>query len=304
MSVPFAFVRCNTVQTHADLARLENHGKGLGKTATERRCVTDGPRGLFWRNDINSFMQLGVGSTNPSANVCEAFEEHLDANDAQVRGATRIGLHMIVGVSPEWADGEGDDDDDDYRRNPKRNKRLIKLMETAIKWANKEFGGDDGIPAVFAARCDLDERSATNIDVFLAPIRPEARSGNNFVSARKAMEEFSERWGWHAGKSFIPMQDSWTRYASDQLRTHFRRGESVEKTKRQHLTPEQLKRASGRAEVDRVRLAAELEKLRAATKEAVAQGSIEPLLAFEDAERQRRLPKAPKREARQEMALA
>lgn len=297
-NAPFAFVRCSGIQTLGDLSKLEAHGKGLGSNAKERRCVTEpnAPRALFYRWDERDIRPGRVGTKIATANAKDAFGELLSKNDAKVRGGTRIGLNLIVGVGPEWLDDPDDPDDDNYRRNPRRNKRIPALMRAAIDWANAEFGAD-GIPACYAARCDLDERRCANVDLFIAPIRAEVRSGNRFVSPTKALTEFANRHDFHASRSFTPMQDSWAAYASKHLGTVFRRGERAEKTRRQHLSPEDLKGIAQRAAKDEAGLRKELAELRAAADKAVEQGSIEPLLALKDAEHQRRLPKAPKPKA-------
>lgn len=266
-SQPFAFVRAQNINDFGDLGRLENHGRGIGKTAEERRVIHDegAPRAIYYRCDCEHMVIGKHGTKYKQAKLREALKSHLEKHDAKIRGNTMLSMNLIVGVSSRWLDVGAPEDDPNYRRDYENNKLIGALLKYAIAWANREFGPKDA-PAVYAARLDLDEMGTGNVDLFIAPLRPEKRSGNLFVSVRKSMAEFAGRYGWHRSRSFIPLQDSWTRYASDRLKAHFRRGDPVAETGRQHLSPETMRAIGDKANPESRRLRNETKDLRAEVK--------------------------------------
>lgn len=247
-----AFVRCNKVPDADDLARLANHGRGLGKTAVERRLEDlpdDAPRAVFFRRRFKPWLG-GVGCDIPQADLKAALEDHKTKHGAVHRKGTMHCMNFIVGVSSAFLDI--DPDDPHARRDWRKNKRVRKLVESAIQWADHEFGirpenGKNGVPAVFAARLDLDETGTGNVDLFLAPIRPNKRSGKLFVNCNAAKAEFAERHGHYKSMSYRAMQDSWTAFASKRLEHAFERGEAVEVSGRKHESPETMKRLGNQA---------------------------------------------------------
>ena len=98
-------------------------------------------------------------------------------------------MSFIAGVSRAFLDI--DPDNPHARRDCRKNARVRKLMVSAILWADREFGvrpdenGKNGVPAVFAARLDLDETGTGDSDLFLAPIRPTSASRRGTATASR-----------------------------------------------------------------------------------------------------------------------
>lgn len=299
---PYAFVRVGKIDGPMDMKRLEAHGRGLGDTARDRRVVDDPEalRALYWRFDMKKLYVGRPGCTFAPARVCDAYEKHLAECGAKVRSNAQIASNLIVGVSPSWLDSPDDPDDEEYRRDVRRNRRPQRLLRAAVKWAEKEFGG--GSRCVFSARLDLDEHGTGNVDLFIAPTRLNKRSKNRFVSVRTAFGEFATRHGQPSAKSYAPMQDSWAKFASEELGTEFRRGAPKELSGREHLTPEAMRDIVGRearkaSRDETAKLKSTIDQLTA----AISTGDIEA--ARQTAARLELLPEPPAKKRKRRLKL-
>lgn len=144
------------------------------------------------------------------------------------------GLHVMVAVSREWVEATGSLH---HPRNP-RNKMLI---EAALAWVRSWAGPE----SVYAVRLDLDETGGGNVDVFVAPIRIDGRSGRPTVSHSKPLTEIRLRRGQRM--SFVALQDDWADYCKANLDPDIQRGVPKKETRIQHLEVEEFKAAGSEA---------------------------------------------------------
>ena len=244
-TLPKAFVIVKTIDGASHLRAMERHGRGEGRNAEKRRVVEDGPRSLAWSVlEPDKMRIVGIGHTGPATAVVGALARHLETHEARLRKNAAPSMHMIVGVSPEYINAGGDP------RNPRTNERLGNLLNAARAWADAELGG------CYAARIDLDETGTGNVDLFVAPIRANARSKKNFVSCNMAKEQLARRWKMPTKMSYAAMQDSWAQFATKRLGHEFARGTPAEESGRDHIHPDTMKRigrtaeAKARAELD------------------------------------------------------
>jgi len=62
-------------------------------------------------------------------------DRHLGRAGGRLRKGACVGMHLLVGVSPEWVAAAGDPHD------VKRNRRVKQLLDAAILWAQSALGG-------------------------------------------------------------------------------------------------------------------------------------------------------------------
>ena len=273
---PFAMVRCAPVTDLADLAGLERHGQGRGPRARKSRRY-DGPRAIA-RSFISESKNptpyiVNAGKTDDATLLTDSLKAFMESHDASFYNRSNAAkcLNLIVGISPAWIEdgleeaqkearkaGVKESDLPTDARDPRVNKRLGKLFFAANKWAEQAFGG--GLPCVFASRLDLDEAGAGNVDLYIAPLRPNKRSGKLFVSTGKAREDLAATHGIPNAKSYSAMQTDWHAFACEELGHDFQRGAPVVATNRQHLTASTLREIAQDVAPELVRRNEELEE--------------------------------------------
>lgn len=241
----FAFVRNlrtdggANLKTYAQIGSAERHAKRQDLAGPRRQREKDGHhRNLFWSC-------LGDGLADGGADYARAFKYHksLHGVKSERKGAA-LGLHLLVGVSPEWLAGTGDPRD---TANP----RVQQLVAEAKAWAESWMGPG----AVWAVRYDTDEFGAGVVDVLASPVRMNgAGTGKQKpqISVNKALQELHAS---HPGEktSYAAMQTSWAEYAQARLDPALQRGNPD--ANRPHLPPDAFKAAAEQARRDAERVA-------------------------------------------------
>ena len=217
----YAFVRCEKLYTPASLAAAEKHGEGKGATAKMRRREDATARALAFTRNAEGAWQGGVDSKH-GLSLRTAHETHLKRHRAGLRKNSPRALHLLVGVSPEWIDGDPHDP---------RNPQVVKLVTSAAKWAEHTIGG------TFAIRYDIDEAGSAVVDVFVSPVH-ESR-GKNVVSTHKSLAKLRDKH--RRTYTYAALQDSWAQFAQRTMDPMLLRGRYAKDTGREHLTPERYK---------------------------------------------------------------
>lgn len=221
--MPKAFVRTIKLKSKSDVGATSRHAKGMDATSKARRREDALHRCVTLEAD-NTLQVHKVDS--PELDLSAAFEAHLVKHNAKLRKGAAIALHMIVGVSPEWVADGGDPHD---ANNP----HVGELLRAARDWAEREIGG------VWSVRYDLDEKGSSVVDILASPIRAHQRSGQHWVSTRRALRDLAEREGKPKSRNFVAMQDTWHRTARERLDPAMQRGEDAKKTGLKHKSPEE-----------------------------------------------------------------
>ena len=217
----FAYVRCNKLRTPNALANAELHGFGDTPINHQRRRDGATHRALALALDSDGRLTGGVDSKH-GFGLRAAFDRHLKQTGAKLRKNAPRALHLLVGISPEWVDGD--------RYDP-TNPQVRSLVTHATRWAEKSLGG------VFAVRYDVDEVGSVQVDVLAAPVHEAF--GKPFVSTHKSLSALQRRW--KQKTEYGALQDSWAKYAQDNMDPLILRGIPVSETNRKHLTPEKYK---------------------------------------------------------------
>ena len=237
---PCAFVRCAKIdndtgaRSPADaesqfLRAMEMHARGEGKRAEARRRPDATTRAVATAMNAAGKLlpvkRTQAGQRTELVAYRQAWRNHMEAQGAGIRKNAKMGLHLIVGVSPAWIAETGDVHDP-------RNPRNVALFCEARMWAEKALGG------VFGVRLDVDEKGGGVVDVLVAPIREQGRMGARrpFVAVTQALRELARTCD--RGMSYSAMQDSWTAWARRRLSPTIERGEARAQTQREHLSPE------------------------------------------------------------------
>ena len=229
----FAFVRSYKPTRIAHIREAERHAKGENRSAQKRRRKDADARALAMALSPENCMSKPrvayptghpqCPPEQPELDLEYAFSRYLDQESASVRKGAALGLHMIVGVSPEYFENEAD------RHNP--NSRAVReLLLAACDWAELELGG------TWAARYDVDEAGSGVVDVFCSPLRTDKRTNCRWVSVNQAQLKLAAKWKQKYG--YRAMQDSWAAFASTRLGQQFKRGEPARKSKRKHVLAE------------------------------------------------------------------
>ena len=211
------------------MAAMAMHARGEGDRAEARRRPDATIRAMATATvpggKLSLPREIKPGDASPAVDYGAAWRNHVDASGAGLRANANMGLHLLVGVSPDWIAAEGD-------RHDPGNPRNVQLFTAARRWAQQEIGG------VFGVRMDFDEKGAGIVDVFAAPIREQGRKGSrrNFVAVSQALDELAARNG--RVKTYEALQDSWAAWAQRELSPELERGRPKAETGRQHLTPE------------------------------------------------------------------
>lgn len=207
------------------LVAAETHGQRFDRNGDMRRVRDDPP------------------VTTTGLRLRNLYEAHVQG--AQLQKSHTKALHMILQFPTDLVDGDAGED----------------MLHHARSFAASIFGDD----AVFADRCDRDEKSRHVVDLFVAPKYEKItkRTSKTAVSTSKHLKVLAET----RGK--VPtlrgqgqaLQDAWVDYLRNQMGLDAARGASKALPGDDWLSPEQL-------EVQRLR--EEGQKLIAAAKEEAA----------------------------------
>lgn len=233
------------LKTFADIKSAERHAKRLDNTsALRQRDGADHADNYFWSN-------LGQGLEGGGADYVNAYKAHKAHHGVKSeRKGAALAAHALVGVSPEWLAETGSPHD---LNNP----RVGALIKAAKDWVESWAGKD----MVWAVRYDVDEVGSGVVDILASPVRSQfhkSGSSNPKISINKAnsdlVDQVNERVKkeWIASgrdadaykpimKSFRAMQDSWAWYAQEHLSPKLERGDYIERTRREHVFPEEFK---------------------------------------------------------------
>lgn len=196
----------------------------------------------------------------PRPDYGAAFKALKKGRGAGERKGAQLGLHMLVGVSPEWVREAGDLHDPANPRNRQ-------LLDAARAWADTWSGG-----GCYAARLDLDETGGAVVDLFIAPLAEQKhKSGKSklVVSVNKALEALSvERTG-RKGRHYAALNTDWAEYARTALDPRLERGRSKAATGAEHVAPDAYRTMMTEAQA--ARDAAREREAAAARREAEAE---------------------------------
>ncbi|MFZ1302162.1 MAG: hypothetical protein WAQ27_06355 [Candidatus Microsaccharimonas sp.] len=242
----------------AQIQSAERHAKREDLTSQARqRADGDHRHNHFWS-------RAGEGLDGGGADYAAAFKAHKAAHGIKTeRKGAALGLHLLVGVSPEWLAEKGDPRD---LSNP----RVAELIDHARTWAESWMGAG----AVWAVRYDTDEAGAGVVDILASPVREnragKAKTGKPSISVNKALKELQEAHGERT--SYSAMQTSWAHYSHAHLDPALQRGQP--ESRQGHLTPEQFK---ARLVAEEATKLARREALRATEKAKEAQRQVDDL---------------------------
>lgn len=233
------------LKTFADIKSAERHAKRLDNTsALRQRDGADHADNYFWSN-------LGQGLEDGGADYTDAYKAHKAEHGVKSeRKGAALAAHALVGVSPEWLAETGSPHD---LTNP----RVEALIKAAKDWVESWAGKD----MVWAVRYDVDEVGSGVVDILASPVRSQfhkSGSSNPKISINKANGDLVDQvnvrlkkeWvdSGHDSdaykpimKSFRAMQDSWAWYAQEHLSPKLERGDYIERTRREHIFPEEYK---------------------------------------------------------------
>lgn len=223
----FAFVRNpkrdnnkNHLAGFSDIASAESHAKRQDKTSQARQVEgRSHEANHFWS-------KAGEGLEGGGADYAKAYRKHKKQMGVKTeRQGAALGVHTLVGVSPEWLAETGDPRD---LENP----RVQQLIAEAREWAESWMG--EG--AVWAVRYDTDEAGSGVVDILASPIREaKHKSGSSkpSISVRKANAELAEK---HDVKSgWTAQQTDWAVWAQERMDNRLQRGKPKSKTAREHI---------------------------------------------------------------------
>ena len=168
----------------------------------------------------------------------EAVPEHFGA---RYRNRAPLGLHLLLDVSREWIEEEGDLHAEDNQRN-----RLL------YQEAQNFFAG---IPGLVAARMDLDEEGGGVVDIFLAPVfsrtnrlRKDGTRGADIPEI--SVSKLDALWREQTGErlAYSGLQTLWADHCAETLDPRILRGRRKSETGREHLTVPAFKAEAALAE--------------------------------------------------------
>lgn len=230
----FAWCRSKPIKSVQYLTAQTLHARRQDTTSPARIRVDAEPgAALSWAID---------GSPNPDYGA--AFKALKKVRNAGERKGAQLGLHMLVGVSPQWVKEAGNLHDP-------LNPRNRELLEAARMWADEWSGG-----GCYAARLDLDETGGAVVDLFIAPLaeqRHKSGKAKLVVSVNKALEALSiERTG-RKGRHYAALNTSWAEHARTHLDERLNRGRPKSETGAEHVGPDQYRTMMQEAEAVRER---------------------------------------------------
>lgn len=229
-----AYTRSKPVKNIQYLSAQSKHARREDKTS-DLRVRDDAERGmsLSWTFDDGPKPEFlpRTAADKKQPDYLSAFKTFKRENGVGERKGAQMGLHLFVGVSPEWVKEGGDPHDPQNPRNQQ-------LMKAAVDWANTWSNG------VYAARLDLDESGSSVVDLFIAPVRDQKHkngSSKPVVSVNKALEELSIEHFGKRSKHYSALNSSWSEYAALHLDPRLQRGDPKEETQRKHVPPDEYR---------------------------------------------------------------
>lgn len=256
----FAYCRTKPIKSVQYLGHQSRHARREDETSKPRIREEVSPgTALSWSCD-----------DAPRPDYAASFRAFKKAKCAGERKGAQLGVHMLVGVSPEWVREAGD------LHDPK-NPRNQQLLDAARAWADTWSNG-----GTYAARIDLDETGGAVVDLFIAPTSEQKhKSGKSklTVSVNKALESISIEHTGKKSKHYGALNTSWAEYARQHLDQRLERGRPKDETGVQHVGPDQYRAMMREAEAARDAARAAEAKARqaeraAAEKLAQAEGAV------------------------------
>lgn len=228
----FAFCRTKPVRSVQYLGHQSRHARREDETSKPRiRSDASPGAALSWSCD-----------EAPTPDYAASFRAFKKAKGASERKGAQIGLHMLVGVSPEWVKEAGDIHDPENPRNKA-------LLDAARAWADTWSGG-----GCYAARLDLDETGGAVVDLFIAPTAEQKHKSGKAkltVSVNKALEAISLARTGKKSKHYSALNTDWAEYARRHLDQRLERGRPKGETGAVHVGPDQYRAMMQEAEAAR-----------------------------------------------------
>lgn len=228
------YTRAKPIKTVQYLSAQSKHARREDKTSELRMRGDVAPgTSLSWTFDDGPKPEFKrrTAADEKQPDYLSSFKSFKKANGVGERKGAQLGIHLLVGVSPEWIQETGNLHDPE---NP-RNKQLLKA---AVDWANNWSQG------VYAARLDLDETGGAVVDLFVAPVRDQLHkngSSKSVVSVNKALEELSQAVFGKRSKHYAALNSSWAEYAAQHLDLRIERGVSKDKSGKEHIPPDEYR---------------------------------------------------------------
>lgn len=250
----FAYTRTKSIKSIQYINHQSRHARREDETSKPRiRSGATPGEALSWSVD-----------DGPKPDYAASFRAFKQGKGASERKGAQMGLHILVGVSPEWVREAGDLHDPTNPRNQQ-------LLDAARSWAD---GWSNG--GTYAARIDLDETGGAVVDLFVAPTATQKhKSGKSklVVSVNKALEALALEHTGKKGKHYGALNTSWAEYARAHLDQRLERGRPKDETGVEHVGPDQYRTMM--AEAEAARDAAKVAEDRARKAELRAQVALE-----------------------------
>ena len=138
----FAFVRSYKPTRIAHIREAERHAKGENRSAQKRRRKDADARALAMALSPENCMSKPrvayptghpqCPPEQPELDLEYAFSRYLDQESASVRKGAALGLHMIVGVSPEYFENEADRHNPEQQGRSRAAARCVRLGRTGV----------------------------------------------------------------------------------------------------------------------------------------------------------------------------
>ena len=228
----FAYCRTKPIRSVQYLVHQSRHARRDDETSKPRIRGDASPgTALSWSCD-----------KKPRPDYAAVFRAFKIAKGASERKGAQMGLHMLIGVSPDWVREAGN------LHDPK-NPRNEQLLEAARAWADTWSNG-----GCYAARLDLDETGGAVVDLFIAPTADQKhKSGKSklTVSVNKALEALSIKHTGKKSKHYSALNTSWAEYARSNLDNRLKRGRTKDETGVEHIGPDQYRTMMAEAEAAR-----------------------------------------------------
>lgn len=228
----FAFCRTKPIRSIQYLTAQTRHARREDQTSKDRvRADAEPGASLSWSCD-----------DGPKPDYSASFKAFKRDKAAAERKGAQLGLHMLVGVSPEWVKEAGDLHDPSNPRNRQ-------LLDAARAWADTWSNG-----GCYAARVDLDETGGAVVDLFIAPTAIQKHKGGKSkltVSVNKALEAVSTAQTGRKSQHFSALNSDWAEYAAQHLDPRLQRGRSKAETRAEHVQPDRYRSMMEAAEKTR-----------------------------------------------------
>lgn len=249
----FAYCRTHQIRSVQYLGHQSRHARREDETSKPRiRADAIPGTALSWSFD-----------EGPRPDYAASFRALKKEKGASERKGAQLGLHMLVGVSPEWVKEAGDLHDPENPRNQQ-------LLDAARAWA--DTWSNDGC---YVARLDLDETGGAVVDLFIAPTAEQKhKTGKSklTVSVNKALEAVALARTGKKSKHYSALNTDWAEYAKAHLDPRLERGKPKGETGIEHVGPDQYRTMMQEAEA--ARKAAREAEARAKKVEADARAKL------------------------------